>query len=97
MKHRKGKTYLRHGRIEGLDALLRIMETWEEVHSILPGEIRSVGTGGRGQGLLIRVQRAEEGKLKCVATRTGRKQELVLITPSPSIVAQKICSQIWGQ
>ena len=88
---------MRHGRIEGLDALLDIMETWEEVHGILPGEIHSIGTGGRGQGMMIRVQREEEGKLKCVAIRTGRRQELVLITPSPSLVAQKIRSQVWGQ
>lgn len=96
MRHRKGKTYIRHGRIEGLDQLLEEISAWPSVQNILPGEIRNSGTGGRGQPLLIRVQRIEAGKLKCVAVRTGRRQDLVLLTNDPTGTAEAIASRPWG-
>lgn len=97
MKHRKGKRYVRHGRIEGLDDLLKKIEKWAEVSDIISGQIHDVPSGGRGHGLYIRVQRIDEGKVKCVASRTGLRQELVIVSAAPEQTADKIREESWGR
>ena len=95
-RHRQGKTYTRHGRIEGLDKLLKRIERWPEVQAVNPGKIHNVRSGGRGRPLTIRVQMISKGHVKCVAQRTGRKQELDITTQSPERVAERIRAESWG-
>ncbi|MFA6511672.1 MAG: DUF2103 domain-containing protein [Patescibacteria group bacterium] len=97
MRHRDGKRYVRHGRIEGLDELLKQIAGWPEVKKVISGQIRNTGGSGGGHGLVIRVQREEQGRLKCVASHNSQHQDLTIITGCPGRIAERIRAQAWGK
>lgn len=96
MRHRDGKRYVRHGRIEGLDNLLNIIESWPEVKKTFSGPITNSKNAG-GRGLIIRVRREEHGKLICVADYNGRHQDVTIVTGCPGRIAERIRQQAWGK
>lgn len=93
-RNRQGKRVSTHHSMEGVEKLLKIIATWPEVTTVIPGPWRNIRT--RSRPLTIRVQLQINTGLKCVASRTGRRQELTIVTKAPDRVAERIRAESWG-
>ena len=61
MRRRKGKIKVQHTLIEGLSPILERIAEWEEVESIIPGEIRTKGGVSKGGHSLSLKYRTKTG------------------------------------
>ena len=90
MKHRAKSTGIKcqHGMIEGLRRALEVVNSWPEVRSIIPGEIRP--SKGPGSRLSLKVQYQTATGLKLLAKTGTAVQEVFLVTDEPAAVQARI-------
>lgn len=88
MRHRgSGKIKLEHHLIPGLRKLLERVEDWEEIISIVPGEIRRRSSFGK---LTLAVQYTTSSGIKCLAKSGGQLQEVYFVTHDPIELERKL-------
>lgn len=74
--------------IDGLRDLLEKIESWEEIVSIIPGEIRPAK--GSGSGLRLEVKYLTSSGLKTIAKSTTAVQEVFFVTRLPDELQEKL-------
>ena len=94
-RNRSGKIVTTHHVIDGLQKVMPIIASWPEVQTVIPGPFKNVRTGGRE--FHVRVQRIDTTGVKCVAQRTGRRQELRIVTSDPQLTVGRIQQEEWGK
>lgn len=83
MKYRKrtSKIKYEHGMISGLQDLLESIEPWEEIVSIIPGEIKPAK--GHGSGIRLEVKYPTNSGIKALAKNTEAVQEVFFVSKQP--------------
>lgn len=88
MRHRgPSKIKYEHHMIQGLRELLKQIEPWEEIKSIIPGRIKQ--TKSR-QPLSLWVSCNTKTGLKCLARSGSTVQEVFIVTPNPEALKQRL-------
>ncbi|MBS2003053.1 MAG: metal-binding protein [Cyanobacteria bacterium SZAS LIN-5] len=92
MKYRKrtSKIKYEHGMIAGLQDLLERIEPWEEIVSVIPGEIKPAK--GRGSGIRLEVKYPTSSGLKALAKNTEAVQEVFFVTKQPEQLQERLKS-----
>jgi hypothetical protein len=92
MKYRKGNSKIKyeHGMIDGLQDLLERIEPWEEIVSVIPGEIKPAK--GSGSGLRLEVKYPTSSGIKVLAKSTTAVQEVFFVTRNPEELKAKLRS-----
>ncbi len=92
MKYRKGNSKIKyeHGMIDGLQDLLERIEPWEEIVSVIPGEIKPAK--GSGSGLRLEVKYPTSSGIKVLAKSTTAVQEVFFVTRHPEELKAKLRS-----
>jgi hypothetical protein len=67
--------------ISGLQDLLERIEPWEEIISVIPGEIKPAK--GHGSGIRLEVKYPTSSGIKALAKNTEAVQEVFFVTKSP--------------
>lgn len=91
MRHRPGKLKYQHHMIQGLRALLEMIEPWPEITAITPGRIAH--TKAAQPGIKLKVQYHTPSGLKCMARAGGAAQEVFIVTSVPADVERKLKAQ----
>jgi hypothetical protein len=88
MKHRgTSKIKMEHNMIPGLRKVLEKIAEWEEVSTIIPGEIKKSRSFG---AVSLQTQYETPTGLKILAKANGAVQEVFLVTSQRSEVEQKL-------
>ncbi len=74
--------------IDGLRDLLERIESWEEIVSIIPGEIRPAK--GSGSGLRLEVKYPTSSGLKAIAKSTTAVQEVFFVTRAVEALKERL-------
>lgn len=97
-KHRRGgKIKQEHHLIEGLKEFLKGIESWQEIHSILPAPIKR--TRGFSSGFTMKVQYRVQTGVRCIAQSGSVVQGVTFVATHGRIDAlerklKKACSQL---
>ena len=87
MKHRgNGKIQQKHSMIKGLAKLLKSIQSWEEIESIIPGRIKPSNII---TGLHLSVQYKTITGVKCLAKSDGI-QEVFMVSSQPDELIERI-------
>ena len=83
MRHRANNSKIKyeHNMIPGLRERLESIEGWEEIRSIIPGEICRIK--GSGRRLQLSVQYQTQTGLKLLAKTSSSVQEVFVVTTEP--------------
>lgn len=98
MKYRAKSTGIKcqHGMIKGLREALVELNTWPEVRSIIPGEIRP--SKGAGSALVLKVQYPTATGLKLLAKTGSAVQEVFVVATDVALVQERIAKHpAWGR
>jgi hypothetical protein len=92
MKYRKGNSKIKyeHGMIAGLQDLLERIESWDEIVSVIPGEIKPAK--GSGSGIRLEVKYPTNSGIKTLAKNTEAVQEVFFVTRNPEELKAKLRS-----
>jgi hypothetical protein len=90
MKHRGKSSKLRyeHALIEGLRPVLESIAPWEEIHSIIPGRIKS--TRGSKRQIRLEIKYFTGTGLKVLAKTGTAVQEVFFVTANPQVVRERL-------
>lgn len=88
MRYRKSSSKIKceHHTIEGLQKLLGKIESWDEIKSIIPGEIRTTKSS---RSLSLEVKRDTQTGVKCLARSGSAVQEVFIVTSDPEAFRQR--------
>ncbi len=78
MRRRRGKIKVQHTLVEGLKPILEKIAEWEEVESIIPGEIRTKGGVSKGGSSLSLKYRTKTG-FKLIWRKGVSSQEVFVV------------------
>ncbi len=90
MKYRSGgnsKIKREHSMIAGIENLLEILESWEEVISIIPGRINPVN---KSHSAHLKIQYETITGLKCIALSGPAVQEVFIVTSDVDIFRMRL-------
>ena len=73
--------------IKGLRRLPEQIESWPEIKSIIPGEIRPIKSGGK---LTLTFQYETPSGVKYLAKSNSAVQEVFIVTQSPKELIQRL-------
>ncbi|HMW88531.1 MAG TPA: DUF2103 domain-containing protein [Candidatus Obscuribacter sp.] len=89
MKYRgASKIKYQHGMIKGLREALEAIESWSEIQTIVPGEIKPCR--GSGSGLRLNVKYKTAAGLKVLAKNNSSVQEVFFASNSPDALVSKL-------
>lgn len=89
MKHRakSSKIKYEHDMIDGLRKFLEQIESWDEIKSIIPGEIHPTKSVAR---FTLSVQYETPTGVKCLAKSSSAVQEVFITTQNPTVFKQHL-------
>lgn len=88
MRHRgSSKIKYEHNMIQGLRQLLEQIEPWDEIKSIIPGEIRPTRSH---RPLSLDVKYDTPTGVKCLAKSGSAVQEVFIVTSNPGVFKQRL-------
>ncbi|MBI4120360.1 MAG: hypothetical protein HY454_02740 [Parcubacteria group bacterium] len=88
MKHRgSSKIKYEHHMIQGLRQLLEQIEPWDEIKSIIPGEIKPAKSH---KPLSLGVKYNTPTGIKCLARSGSAVQEVFIVTSNPKAFKQHL-------
>ena len=90
MKHRgSSKIKYQHDMIKGLRKFLEEIEPWEEIKTLIPGEIRPTKSVRK---FVLAVQYETQTGLKCLAKSGNAVQEVFVVTNNPEGFKKRLAS-----
>mgnify|MGYP001582180345 CR=1 FL=1 len=88
MRHRgSSKIKYEHHMIQGLRQLLEQIEPWDEIKSIIPGQIRPTKSH---KSLMLQARYNTQTGVKCLARSGSAVQEVFIVSSNPEVFKERL-------
>ena len=89
MRHRHGSSKIKyqHTIIQGLRKFLEHIEPWDEIQTMIPGEIHHTKSV---QKFTLEIKYATQTGLKCIARSGSSVQEVFIVTAYPDVFKERL-------